>query len=107
MSAHAEYSREREAVDALLAKGYVIVGITEGLDGMMIRFRRSRAAAGSGVAPASVPLGLAHAVSDGGVIADEASADGGSEGTTESLRLLNADARKYAGYRLRLQLAGA
>ncbi|TFE23192.1 hypothetical protein [Cohnella luojiensis] len=40
MSAYEEFAREKRAVDALLQDGFVIVGTSEELEGMELRFRK-------------------------------------------------------------------
>ncbi|MBW5445531.1 hypothetical protein GE107_05570 [Cohnella sp. CFH 77786] len=39
MSAYEEYAQEVREVNALLASGFMIVGVTEGLEGMDVRFQ--------------------------------------------------------------------
>jgi hypothetical protein len=40
MSAYAEFVSEKQAIERLLAEGYFIAGVTEGLDGMAVRFNK-------------------------------------------------------------------
>lgn len=66
MSAFEEFSRERRTIDSLLADGYTIVGTSEALEGMEVRFKKR---------------------------APDTNAD--SEPGIATLLLLTADARKY------------
>ncbi|MBM7568187.1 hypothetical protein [Paenibacillus sacheonensis] len=71
MSAYAEFVSEKQAVERLLAEGYAIAGVTEGLDGMAVRFKM----------PPS---------------ADEPR-EGRVPDVEQIVRIRNADARKYVG----------
>ncbi len=41
MSAFAEYEREKQQIDAILAQGYIIAAIQETLDGALLHFAPS------------------------------------------------------------------
>ncbi|MFC5470123.1 hypothetical protein ACFPPD_15550 [Cohnella suwonensis] len=96
MSAYEEFSRERRAIDSLIADGYVIVGSSEALEGMLLRFKKtavgSEGASASDGAGSSKEPGAPSAIS-------------AHDADPVALLLLTADARKYASNLILSQLS--